>query len=242
MIRLKKSAVLALVALPVVLCLLLTGCKDNTDSTPVAFNYEYYPLDSGKYVVYQVDSISSYRQDFKKDTASYQLMEVIGDTFYDNQNELSYEIDLYRRPNSSSPWTYDRKWYVKRTATNLQKVEDDIRFIKLVFPAKEDESWNGNIFIPASADPYNDFENWDYHYTTVDVPTTINGFNLDSTLEVSGIEDENFIKRRLFKETYAKHIGMVYREWDIQTGSGINFWEGPQWNGFKIKMQLIDHN
>ena len=243
MINPKQVVRLVVLALPAVLIMLLTGCKDKQDSYTTVYNYEYFPLDSGHYVTYQVDSISSYRSDFQnKDTVSYQQMEVIGDTTYDNQNEIAYEINVYTRPNSSAPWTYDRKWQVKRTLTNLQKSEDDLRFIKLVFPAKTDEAWNGNIFLPVTTEPLRVYENWDYHYTAVDVPNTVNGFNLDSTLVVSGVDESNFIARKYFTETYAKNIGMVYREWNYQTGSGVNFWQGTQWNGYKIKMQLIDHN
>jgi len=229
--------------LPFAFCLLLFSCKDKTDTYAFDYKSEYFPLDTGRFIIYDVDSVSSYNSNFVKDTVRYQLMELVSDTTYDNQNELSYVITLYRRPNSSSPWVLDRRWHAKKTLYNAQKVEDDDRFIKLVFPVQQAKTWDGNIYLPTETDPYKDFRNWEYTYETVDVPYSINGFNFDSSVTVSEVDDENFISKKLRKEVYAKHVGMIYQEYELRSKQSVEKWDTARsWNGFSIRMRMIDHN
>lgn len=219
----------------------LFGCHDKTETLNIDYKYGYFPLDTGKYLTYAVDSISSYNSNNKKDTVTYQLKELVADTFYDADNELSYRLELYRRADNNSPWAIDRVWYEKKTTYNVQKVEDDIRFIKLVFPPKQDGTWNGNIYVPTT-EPYRDFQNWNYHYESVDVPYTINSFSFDSSITVIGVNDSTFVDKRLRKEVYAKNLGMVYQEWELKTKQTFGSWDTGQWRGFSIRMRLIDHN
>lgn len=222
--------------------LILPSCKTEKDTYVTEFNYDYYPIDSGHYVAYQVDSIR-YLDQFDRDTASYQIMEVIGDTFYDNENQLSRKINVYRRPNSNSAWALQKVWHVKQTTTNVQKIEDDLRFIKLVFPQSNNTTWNGNIYIPET-EPFKIYQNWEYGYSNVHQPYTVNSFSFDSTVIVTEIEVlDNVIERTVSKAVYAKGVGMIYREWDnmTKTPNYIN-WETEANGGFRIRMKLIDHN
>ncbi|MBK8657433.1 MAG: hypothetical protein IPN22_00760 [Bacteroidetes bacterium] len=129
----------------------LPGCQKQ-DSLEVTYHREYYPLAPGHYITYQVDSIqysfSENPDTYVRDTIRYQLKEIITDTFYDNENELNYRLELYRRSDTLSAFSTWKIWYVKADDYNVQKTEDDIRFIKLIFPPKENESWNGNLYVP----------------------------------------------------------------------------------------------
>lgn len=235
---------LVFLILPLGLGLLLFSCRDKTDTLNIDYQTAYFPLDSGHYVTYQVDSIFSYSSDAARDTQSYQLMEVVGDTFYDNLGELNYELNLYRRENSNAQWNFDRKWYAKKGDRNVQKQEDDLRFIKLVFPPEQNKSWNGNAYIPDN-DNYKDFKDWDYFFVNVNEPYSINSFSFDSSLTVSGVDDETFISKRKRKEVYAKNVGMVYQEYELKKKIIYTLpfsWDSSGWNGFCIRMRVIDHN
>lgn len=241
--RNQRQIVKLTVLCAVVACLglLLDACKDNVEDYNIDFRYSYYPVDSGHYLVYDVDSIFSYNSNFEKDTVSYQMMEVVGDTFYDGSNELNYELNIYRRPNSNSQWTYDRKWYVKKTNINIQKSEDDIRFVKVVFPPANDMTWNGNIYVPTS-EPYRDFKDWEYRYDKVDEPYQINGFNFDSSVTVVCVNDSTFVSKHLRKEVYAKHVGLVFEEFQIKQKQFPEAWDTGRWTGFSIQKRLVEHN
>lgn len=234
-----KAICLAAIALMI---LVLPSCKTETDTYVTEFNYDYYPIDSGHFVAYQVDSIR-YLDQFDRDTVRYQVMEVIGDTFYDNENQLSRKINVYRRATSNNSWALQKIWHVKQTTTNLQKIEDDLRFIKLVFPQSNGTTWNGNIYIP-DTEPFKIFQNWEYIYSSVNQPYSVNTFSFDSTVTVTETEVlDNVIQRTVRKAVYAKGVGMVSLEWDNMTKAPIDpDWETQANGGYRIRMKLIDHN
>ena len=107
------------------------------------YKYEYFPLSTGHTVIYDVDSINV--DDFTNpptiDTFHFQVREVIGDTFIDLEGDLAYEIFRYKRFDTSATWGTPRLWWVKRKVTNLQKIEENLRYIKLTFPPGFDHVW-----------------------------------------------------------------------------------------------------
>lgn len=227
-----------------VLCLTVFSCKDKKDNYTIDYLTEYAPLDSGHYVIYDVDSITYHYANpvYTRDTARYQLKEEIGDTTYDNLNQLCYQLDLYRRADSNATWSFDRRWLVKRTPTAFEKTELDLKFVKLVFPPRYADSWNGNSYLPTTA-PYQLFQNWDYHYTEVNYPRIYGNFSFDSTLTVSEVNDSNLLEKVLRKEVYALHTGMIYQEWEhLEKGNVLRDWQtGPE-SGFRIRMKIAGHN
>lgn len=229
----------------IICMLLLQACNKKDDTGLQDFKHRYYPTFTGHYVTYQVDSVRysfAAPNSYQRDTVRYQLMEMIADTFYDNLNELNYTIELYRRPTSTDSWILWKRWYIKPGITNLQKVEDDIRFVRLIFPPKINATWDGNLYVPKTT-PYTVFQNWDYAYTDVDQPQTVNGFSFDSTLSVTEVDDENLIEKTLRKSVYAKGVGLVYLEWEALSKQQISkdWVTGPE-NGFRIRMRVIDFN
>jgi hypothetical protein len=226
----------------VVFSLVFSSCKTEKDTYTFDYQYDYAPIDSGHYVIYDVDSISyAYIDPVPiRDSARYQLKEEIGAVYYDNLNEVNLELNLYKRKDANSPWVFDRKWTVKRTTTNFQKREVDLQFVKLVFPPQLGKEWNGNIYI----DNNPDFLDWNYHYTSVNEPFSINGLSFDSTLTVSEVNDTlNLVERKIRKEIYAKGVGMIYQEWEILDKQNIlGNWQTGDLNGFRIRMRIAEHN
>ncbi|MCX6200301.1 MAG: hypothetical protein NTY88_13965 [Bacteroidetes bacterium] len=228
----------------IVYCLSLFSCKDKKDDYTIDYLTEYAPLDSGHYVIYDVDSITYHYANpvYTRDTARYQLKEEIGDTTYDNLNQLCYQLDLYRRADSNAAWSFDRRWLVKRTPTAFEKTELDLKFVKLIFPPRYGDSWNGNSYLPTTT-PYQLFQNWDYKYTEVNYPRMYGSFSFDRTLTVSEVNDSNLLEKVLRKEVYALHTGMIYQEWEhLEKGNVLRDWQtGPE-SGFRIRMKIAGHN
>ncbi len=244
MLKPRKRFTLATLFLTGILfSIFLFSCKDKKDTLVLDYLYEYFPTDSGHFVVYDVDSIFySFNGQHHNDTVHYQQMEMITDTTYDNENMLNYVLTVFRRPNANYSWYIDKVWEVKSSPTNLIKKEDDLRFIKLIFPPVEGAEWNGNIFIPSTT-PYDGYKDWAYSYETVNVPYTVNGFSFDSTVTVKEVDDENLIQKKLRREVYAKGVGMIYQEWEIVNKQNVQAnWETGVENGFRIRMRVADHN
>ncbi|CAN5901606.1 hypothetical protein BH11BAC7_BH11BAC7_31280 [soil metagenome] len=184
---------------------LISSCKKDEPIPDTG--YSYFPDNIGHWCIYEVDS-TEYRA-FFLDTIRhrYQVKEVIESYFTDNSGRQAMRVERYKRmyndtvPYANLPWVISRVWSFTRTATTGEKTEEDQRFIRLAFVPREGKKWNGNAF--------NTIGEWQYKYTAVDQPYSINAMNFDSTLTVVQKLDTNLIDYRIFTERYARHVGMI---------------------------------
>ena len=204
---------LTLLTLLVITCCLF-ACKKEKSIEELDLGYAYFPNETGRYVIYQVDSIS-YNDFFtpvRIDTAHFQLKELIESHFTDNEGRECERIERYVRKNDSLPWVLRDVWYQTKTPVRAEKVEENVRFIKLIFPITSTQKWNGNA--------YNTIGNYEYAYKNIDAKKTINGIKFDSTITVNQQLDSNLIEKKYQVEIFAKNIGMVYKRFvDVQDKS-----------------------
>ena len=204
-----------------VLLLGFFSCKKDKEVEPtVDLGYNYYPDEVGRYVIYEVDSI--YQDDplLWRDTTRYILKEVIASTFVDNSGRTTLRLERFYKmyvdtiPYDSIAWVGPRVWYANRTSSTLERVEENNRYLRLVFPAKEGEIWNGNV--------YNTLGEKEYEITSTDQPETINGLAFDSVVTVKQFEQINFIERRYEEEKFARNVGLIYKVRDSLYDGGTN--------------------
>ena len=195
----------------ITLCFLFSiiffSCKKDEKTVPINYGYNYAGLTVGKYVIYDVDSIF-YNVPFNI-IANYkfQLKEVIDSKYIDAQGNEAYKIIRYKKDTAVSPdWIHQAVWNATITNSNFQKVEDNVRFVKLIFPIKTEKKWNGNSM--------NTLTPWEYEYTSTHQPERIGTTNLDSVTTVTQFDDENeiLIQRQFYQEKYATNIGLVYKK------------------------------
>jgi hypothetical protein len=187
------------------------SCKKDENPSP-DMGYNYFPDKVGSYTVYNVDSF--YYDDFSSpvtiDTFKFQLKEKIQSSYPDNQNRTTLRLERYIRnynpaiPYSSLPWILKDVWAANRTTTTAEKVEENVRYVKLAFPVKEGQTWNGNA--------QNTNPEWDYTYQFFDQKRTIGGITFDSVLQVNQIVYQDLIQQRHYIEKYARNVGLVYKQ------------------------------
>ena len=186
------------------------ACKKDAPIAPLDLGYNYFPTQIGSFVIYDVDSIVHNDFTGKIDTFKYQIKEIIDTVYLDNSNRPTLRIERYKKnynksiPYSSIPWTLKNVCSGNRTKSSAEKVEENQRFVKLVFPIRLNAVWNGNIF--------NSMREWTYTYKEVNQPGRYGSLAFDSTLQVIQINSENKIYKKYFQEIYAKNVGIVYKE------------------------------
>jgi len=197
----KKAIGLILIA-----TIILVSCskKKEEDYVEPYLGHDYAALEVGKYVVYDVDSF--FYDDFNGmiDSSFYQIKEVIDSEFTDLEGDEAFKIIRYRKESDTTGWVLIDVWQSKLTTTNFQKVEENVRFVKLIFPINKNDTWNGNSL--------NNNESEEYDYTAVDQAETIGGNALSNVLTVLQFEEINLIEEKTFTEKYAKGIGLVYKK------------------------------
>ena len=225
---------------------LLQSCKREPPPA-VDYKYNYFPLTIGHTVEYYVDSVL-YNPLFAggKKNVSWQVKEVVESEFKDNAGRDAFRIERYIRPNDSAQWTISNVWYAVLEQTRAERVEENLRFIRMVFPPKSGTKWNGNIYIPTS-DTFEFYHNWSYTYTAVDEPTTLNGFTFDSSCTVIEVADSSsLIDMRYSKAIYAKHVGLIYKDlYDLRYQDTIPAppgpWEQKANRGYITRIRIKDY-
>lgn len=237
----RKHSGIAIVVL--IIALAFSACKKEFYNDTLSYHYDYQPLEIGQYTIFDVDS---YRYLYSApsqfvDTIRYQQRELIADTFYDNQNRLNYRLEIMRRPNAAANWGDLKVGYCLKTTTNFERVEDDLRFTKFVFPPKNEVTWKGNNYIPATdTNFFKVYNDWTYTFKEVNTAKTINSLSFDSTATIVQVDEENLIDKKRSVEVFAKGVGFISKEFEVISKQDVSSgWDRPlKATGFRIRMKV----
>jgi hypothetical protein len=232
--------------------LFLAACeKQIIPAEQINLGTEYVKFETGHFIEYDVDSIK-YDDLYKRvDTFYYQLRDEVAETFLDNQNRKSYVVNRFKRKNDNEKWNDEGTYYITQSSFNIEWVQDNLRFIKLIFPLKLNTTWQGNRYINNDNAVYKD---WAYKYYNIAKPYNTGAKIYDNTISVLQVNkgagsmdgpnpkyDPLLLSAYTFgTETYAKNVGLVYKEitnWENQTGPNQKFK-----NGFTIIMRAKNNN
>ena len=207
-------------------CLLLLAC-DKSENMPMPdLNSGYFPLKLNSEVIYDVDS--TVYSDFNNSTTNFtfQLKDIVTNKFTDIQGDEAYRIERYKKT-ATQDWFFQKVITRKITKNRAEEFIDNKRYVRLVFPTTLQATWNGNL--------YNDLGEWQHEVKELDVPLTIGGNQLDSTISINQYKEINLIREDIYDETYAKNIGLVIKE---VKAIDKNISTGKITRGFSYKMQL----
>ena len=217
-------------------------------------------LTAGKYITYQLDSTVFTEFGRKTEIHVYQEKHLVDTIITDGLGRDSYRVFRYLRDSAgTTPWVPAGSYMVTPTATTIELIENNLRFVKLISPFRVNGTWKANRFLPDEPyDPIYDFNNdfdianWDYTYTSMGETITLNNKTINDVITVDGIDElvnvpvtdpDNYGAINYQQEKFAKGIGMVFQElimWEYQpntggTGGGFKI-------GFGVKRTMIDHN
>lgn len=227
------------------------SCKKEMDKFSSAPLSDYFPLEVGKYITYNLDStlFTKFGQD--QTIMHYQAQDRVDAQITDNLGRTAFRILRFIRQDSTQDWMPNNTFMVVPTEKSIEYLENNLRFVKLMIPIKQDFSWKGNSFIDTYSQ-YSDvkyLDDWDYTYDSIGVPLTINSITIDSTLKVAerdeflgqdpSIPNTEYAEKTYSVEKYGKGIGLIYREflhWEFQSVNNNSY------TGYGIKMSIIDHN
>ncbi|SDL44596.1 hypothetical protein SAMN05421823_10647 [Catalinimonas alkaloidigena] len=194
------------------MALLWNGCTPHdVDPEAVDAGYAYFPLEIGQYQEYVVDSIGY--SVLGKDSSHFELREVVTDSFVDLTGEMAFRIERFRRAHANVGWPSvpDSVWTARRTAQQALRIENNITFVRLIFPPKNRATWNVNVYNPREAEML--------LFTEVGDERTVGDSTYAQTLKVvyngrveggQVIEvDSNLLGRDVHTEVYARGVGLV---------------------------------
>lgn len=238
----------------------LSSCSEGTvtEDYDLDFGYDYYPLEVGKYLIYKTDSTT-----FNiggggveiLESSTFVKEEIIGITL-DNEGDTTYIIERFKRLSLDEDWQITDVWTTKMTDRNVERTEENVKLVKMVFPLQEGVDFDATLFVDptttftVAGENLEVYKDWNSEVLAVGATETIEGTTYNDVATISYADDENLIEKRYARSQYARGIGLVFREdWilDTQCGgdlAGCEFipWEEKAEKGYIIKQVLLEHN
>jgi hypothetical protein len=238
----------------------LAGCDKKNDDFASDVVTDYMNLQTGKYILYRLDSTRYDGRNLADTVVSYFAKDTVEGPVTDNLGRSGWRVVRYLRDiasTSANDWQPMLTYQVMPSRENIEVNEANFRYLKLVSPVNEGRSWRGNGYLPDN--PYEslyefsndeDMQDWQFTYQDVGASLTFNNKNYDTTLTVVQIADSTNLpivpnvpaSKTYWVEKYAKGIGLVYKEVDIWEYQPATTTLPAYRQGFGIKMTIIDHN
>lgn len=186
----------------------MQSCKDEDPQTLVVnLDLEYFPIEMGYSWTYQVDS--TFYDGFTQTSREFAFK--VRNTVFDTTNDLSGRRSyiLLRERDTGSGWMADRQFTVVKTTRQVEVIDQDIRTMKLVFPVRDYQRWDGNFM---STEPQEKFK-----YQNIDeVKIILDTINAKTALVLEK-EYFNVIETFSRTSTYAREIGLIkYNDINIE--------------------------
>ncbi len=211
--------------------LMAGGCEKKTE-TPVDMNYEYYPLKTGSYRIYQVDSIvwDDFYNPPRIDSFSYKIKDVITEKIKDEDRNQVFYVERYVKRHDTLPWVINKAFTMQRDETGAMMTIDNQAFVKMIFPVKAGVKWDGNA--------YNSMDEDFYEYTGIYEPATVNGNEYNETVTVEIESSNTLISNDLAYEIYAPNTGLIFTNVTTQE---LNYNTGQVESGYSYTYKLAEY-
>tara|TARA_B100000508_G_scaffold91658_2_gene71475 strand:+ start:41262 stop:41924 length:663 start_codon:yes stop_codon:yes gene_type:complete len=203
----------------------LFACKK--DPAPY-FGYEYFPMDEGTYVEYNVmDIVHDEGGNPQHDTTRYRLRTVVGEVVEDNEGRAARKLYRYSYDQNNGELLDQRVWTQLIDGGRAEVIEENQRKIRLVFAITLDKTWDVNAFNPE--------EELEVSYDEIFNPYQ----EFDSTVTVEYEDFFSLVDYRRKYEVYANGVGLIKRSFkDLVIN---NFDTLDISNGTEVHYELIDY-
>ncbi|MBX3164440.1 MAG: hypothetical protein KF900_08165 [Bacteroidetes bacterium] len=200
----------------IIVCSVLFSCGKKQSQIPETdMGFNYFPTQSGKFVVYDIDS--TVYAEISRDTVTYRfrVKEKIADSFTDNEGKNAIRLERYikrfdeNKPYDSMTWTMKEVYAIYPSEKNIQVQENNVRFVKLIFPVALNASWNGNAA--------NTLQKEMYVYDYINIKEGV----FSNVLKVSQKEFRTLISYESKFEKYAKGIGLIQKQHSFLLSNNI---------------------
>jgi hypothetical protein len=196
----KPFRILLLALIPC--AMLFDACKKDEVLQPEKEYPGYFPAKVGSYIIYDCDSL--YYNSFTSlvDTYRFKIKELYESEYIDNAGRNAIRIERWKKEESANWWLKD-VWYTVKDTKQVEKGEEDVRMVKLVFPVKEDVEWDINAL--------NSLGKRTVIYKDTHKPYSTGVLSFDSTVTVVNTDPKNLVSEYRNTEIFAMNVGMIYK-------------------------------
>ncbi|WP_234733360.1 hypothetical protein [Tellurirhabdus bombi] len=184
-------------SLLVLLSFCLITCQSKTE--PVAAGYDFFPLETGRFWIYDVTE-QQYSLGAAPINRTYQIREELTTSL----GAATYRLERSRRSTENQAWQPDSISSVRLSHDQLIRTDNNLDYVKLIFPVDDQSLWNGNAFNTLGAD--------DYQFRNMRQPFSVLNQTFPETVTILQQNDSTLVNQDKRVEVYARTVGMIYRE------------------------------
>jgi len=233
----------------------LSSCAEKEDNYVLDFGYEYFPLKVGKYLTYQLDSVTydPAQSGILIDSSTTFVREEIVEKFEGQDGDTIFRIERFERKSELGIWELTHVWSASQNESGVIRNEDNLSLLNMVFPLTQDIRWRSTVYIDEfsiveiEGETIEFFKNWSSYVMDINLTGEIGDFAFENIVTISQADYESAIDYRYVVEKYAKNIGLVYRVLKVLNTQCIADCDGMTWEekaeqGVILKQSIIDHN
>ena len=245
----------SLVFIVLILTVFASACKKQTVTYQSPQLADYFQFQPGKYITYRLDSTQFTSFGTIVTITSYQAKDVLDTIITDNLGRPGWRVIRYLSDTTgTAPWIESETYMITPTREDVEVVENNMRYIKLVLPLVDGYNWQGNSYIDVTSDTFNVvtyLKNWNYTYDSVGMPYTTPAGVVANSVTVKQ-QDEYigdfsdpsiYSERNYSEEVYGKGIGLIFKNFLHQEFQPPNGNTPVSYTlGYGIRLTMIDHN
>jgi len=230
----------------------LYSCEDREKSLdPSFFGYEYYPVEIGQYWIYSVDSTVIKQQGANIVKSKTFVREEISSSYINAEGKEIFVIQRLTSDSLTGNYVLKDVWTTEVTEESAVRTEENLRFVKLVFPLDLDRTWKAHQFDNlvesiVGGETMWVYKDWgDYQIVSRGVDHLVGGTLYNNVAVIQQADHDFGIERRYAVEYYAPDAGLIEREviaYDTQCACPGQTWEEKASSGFTIKQKLLEYN
>jgi hypothetical protein len=237
-----------------ILGLLWQSCT-KTEQLKTAYIKDYHPIEVGKYITYKLDSTLYINLNTEKVVRSYIIQDLVDAKITDNLGRDAFRIRRLIRSNTdTTQWSDNTSYIVVPLDHSLEMIENNLRYIKLQEPIRENFSWKGNNYINTYSEPDLQYlDAWEYNYGNVDLPYSIDTQSWPETITVTQRDEvlgtpgntSFYWEVNHSVEVYSKGIGLVFKDFlhEAWQPPNITCAEGCyESNGYGVRLTFLNSN
>lgn len=195
------------------LIVVLTQCSDE-DPISTAVGLDYFPLRTGDSWIYEVQETTIVNSVYN--LKKYELQVAVIDSMKNINGSYSYTLKREKRTLQTDSWQSFETWTAEVADNKLIQNENNVLFVKLVFPIGNGMKWNGNEFnnLPNHGNLFDNINGELYHVFGFDMPIPEStGLNFPKTTTIFQNDfSDNIVGKDQRIEIYARGVGLVYKE------------------------------
>ena len=202
-------------------CLLVilfcTSCETESILPPDTYlGLTYFPLEVGNYAIYDVQDIR-YTFGQAPDTLRYQLKETVADSLPGHSmpgqtQEMVYRLERYSKALPDSVWRLDSVWTARKSTSRVVVVENNVPFVKLVFPCRPGAEWDGNVLNSRPEQQYTLTATSEKLKNEMAGRSPLDSLFGNSLTVIKAQSADTIIADTRKSETYVEGIGLVYKK------------------------------